>query len=471
MVMSTSLEQIELWRKVPSEHEGLEFKEAKTQFDTQRLLKYCVAMANEGGGFLVLGMGDKPPRPVVGSQAIKNPVRMAEKVFDAVGFRVDIDVVNHREGRVVVVRIPSRPRGTVYDFEGRYLMRSGQQVVSMSEDRLREIFAEGQPDWGEHAAATGLEAQQVVELLDIQTFFDLLELPFPASRSGVMDRLLREGLIEETGDGYSIRRLGALLLAKNLRDFPDVAFKAPRVVVYLGESKLDTRVDQHGTKGYAVGFRGLVEFIMTHLPGNEVIKDALRADVKLVPEVAVRELTANALIHQDLNVTGSSVMIEVYSDRVEFTNPGKPIVPVERFIDGYQSRNERLADIMRRLRICEAKSSGIDRVVAVAEAYQLPAPDFKALHARTSALIFGPQPFEAMDRSARVRACYQHCVLRWVMNQRATNQTLRERFHLPVARSATVSQVIAAAIDAGLIKPDERVGKSRKLARYLPAWA
>ena len=162
---------------------------------------------------------------------------------------------------------------------------------------------------------------------------------------------------------------------------------------------------------------------------------------------------------------GASVMIEIYSNRVEISNPGEPVVPVERFIDGYQSRNERLADLMRRMRICEEKSSGIDKVVNAAEVFQLPAPDFRSVHRRTVAIIFGPKDFEEMDRDDRIRACYQHCALKWVPSERMTNQTLRSRFHLPEAKSASVSQVIAATIEAGLIKADEKVGGSKRFAR------
>ena len=183
-------------------------------------------------------------------------------------------------------------------------------------------------------------------------------------------------LVDRQDGAYSIRRLGALLLAKKLNAFPDVARKAPRVVVYKGESKLETRLDHVDLRGYAVGFQSLVGFVMTQLPQNEVIKDALRTEAHLVPEIAVREVIANALVHQDLLVGGASVMVEAYANRVEVSNPGEPIVPVERFIDGYQSRNERLADIMRRLGICEEKSSGVDKVVSAAELYQLPAPIF-----------------------------------------------------------------------------------------------
>lgn len=469
--MVTTPEQINLWRRSPTEHQRVEFKEAKTQFDNRKLYEYCVAMANEGGGYLVLGVADKPPRPVVGTQAFNDPVAMAEKLFQAVGFRVDIEDVAHPDGRVLVFHIPSRPRGTAYHLDGKYLMRSGESLVPMSEDQLRRIFAEGEPDWLEEYSKTGLNSQQVVEWLDTQTFFELLKLPYPMERSAVLDRLVRERLVDETAGAYAIRRLSALLLARRLDDFPDVARKAPRVIVYTGTSKLETRLDQTWTKGYAVGFQEFVRFVMAQLPQNEIIEDALRKEVKLVPETAIRELAANALIHQDLAMGGVSVMVEIYSNRVEISNPGEPVVPVERFIDGYQSRNERLADLMRRMGICEEKSSGIDRVVQAAELYQLPAPDFRAAHRRTVVTIYGPRPFEDMDRDDRVRACYQHCALKWVMSERMTNQSLRERFHLPEGKSAVVSQVIAATIEGKLIRLDEKVGGSRKYARYLPFWA
>lgn len=469
--MVTTPEQVDLWRASPSEHQRLEFKEAKTQFDNSRLFEYCVAMANEGGGHLILGVSDQPPRAVVGTAAFADPVGMSETVFNKLGFRVDIEEVDHPDGRVLVFHIPSRPRGSAFHLEGRYLMRSGSSLVAMSEDQLRRIFKEGEPDWLEEPTKSGLDDQEIIDLLDTQTYFDLVKLPYPAERAGVIDRLANERLVDVGDDGYAIRRLGALLLAKDLNQFPDLARKAARVIVYTGSSKLETRIDRPGQRGYAVGFQGLVRFVMSQLPQNEVIEDALRKQVKLVPEVVVRELAANALIHQDFNTRGASVVIEIYDNRIEFSNPGEPVVPVERFIDGYRSRNERLADQMRRMGICEEKSSGIDRVVQAAEIYQLPAPDFRTGHQRTLAIIYGPKPFDQMERDERIRACYQHCALRWVMSERMTNQSLRERFHLPDSKAAIVSQVISATIEAGLVKPDASVGGSRKFARYLPFWA
>jgi ATP-dependent DNA helicase RecG len=469
--MTTTPAHIDIWRQAPSEHQNLEFKEAKKSFDREKLWAYCIAIANEGGGHLVLGVADKLPRPVVGSEAFPNLTDTANQLFVKVGFRVDAEEIAHPDGRVVVFHIPSRPRGTAYHLDGKYLMRTGESLVAMSEDRLRAIFAEGGPDWLEEPSVTGLSGQDVVELLDTQTFFELMKQRYPSDQAGVLDRLVRERLIDRVDGSYAIRRLGGLLVAKRLDRFPDLARKAPRVVVYNGVSKLDTRIDQTGNRGYAVGFRGLHEFVMGQLPQNEVIENALRKQVKLLPDDSVRELIANALIHQDFSMGGAAPMIEVYLNRVEISNPGEPIVPVERFIDGYQSRNERLADIMRRMNVCEEKSSGIDRVVHEAEVFQLPAPEFRAGYRRTIVTIYGVRPFDEMDRDDRVRACYQHCALKWVVSERMTNQSLRERFGLPEGKAAVTSQIIGATIEAGLIKPDETVGGSRKYARYLPFWA
>lgn len=142
--MTITPDQIDLWRGVDSEDERLEFKEAKRQYDFAKLCKYCVALANEGGGHMLFGISDKPPRPIVGTQAVRDPTGMTEKLFRKLGFRVDVFEVSHSDGRVVVFRIPSRPAGGAYNLDGAFWMRSGGSIVAMSEDRLRSIFSEGE---------------------------------------------------------------------------------------------------------------------------------------------------------------------------------------------------------------------------------------------------------------------------------------------------------------------------------------
>ncbi|AHF89884.1 MloB [Opitutaceae bacterium TAV5] len=469
--MSISTTELEHWLTAPRESEHLEFKEAKNQYDLTKLYRYCVALANEGGGKFVMGVSDRSPRRVVGSTAFPDTSDLASKIFTKLRFRVDVEEVAHPDGRVVILHIPPRPVGTAYQFEGAYLMRSTEDTVAMTEDRLRQIFAEGQPDWLAQVAKPNCTPDDVVRLLDTQAYFDLLKLPYPATRDAVLDRLSREKIIASDGAGWAVSNLGAVLFAKRLDEFDGLHRKAPRVVSYEGTGKLKARPEVPRTKGYAVDFQGLIEFINGQIPANEVIGQALREDVKMFPELAIRELVANALIHQDFTESGTSVMVEIYSDRLEISSPGRPFIPTDRFIDEYQSRNERLADLMRRFGICEEKGSGIDKVVQATEAFQLPAPDFRVGERRTIVVLFGHKDVEDMDRSDRVRACYQHCCLRYVMNERMTNQSLRERFKLPEKRAETVSRIIRETVEAGKIKLADATATSLRYRSYLPFWA
>ena len=136
-------------------------------------------------------------------------------------------------------------------------VRAGEESVPMTEDQLRRIFAEGGSDWLEEASMSGLDDQQVVELLDTQTFFELLKLPLPAQRSGVLDRLLQEQLIDPSADGFLIRRLGGLLLARRLADFADLARKASPVVVYTETRSWRRESTKSAQRAMPSDFRGL----------------------------------------------------------------------------------------------------------------------------------------------------------------------------------------------------------------------
>ena len=470
-----NLEILEKWLLVATETERLEFKEAKQQFDSNKLLKYCVGLANEGGGYIVLGVTDKKPRQVVGSQAWANPVdlnRIKAYIVEKLGFRVDASELEHPNGRVLVFEVPTRPLGQPIAIDGAYWMRAGEDLVTMTPDVLKSIFAEDKQDWFFQPAKLDVSPDGVIALLDTQVYFELLQIPYPTSREVVLERLQSQDLIKHTTQGWTITNLAAILLAKKLDAFSlSLARKAPRVIIYEGISKLHTRDDKKGNRGYAVSFDKLVSFVYSAAPQNRFIEEAIRKEVKMFPQQALRELIANALVHQDFLATGASVMIEMYSDRVEISNPGIPPILVDRFIDEYRSRNEHLADLMRRLGICEEKGSGIDKVVSAAELYQLPAPDFRVGETRTTTVLFAHQAFDDMSSLDRIRACYQHCCLLYVSNRQMSNQTLRERFNLNESKTATVSLIIRATKEAGLIKMDDSESTSTRYARYLPFWA
>ena len=470
--MAISVDQIDYWRALPTETEVLEFKEAKLQFSTDKLYEYAVAIGNEGGGHLILGIRNEIPRIIVGTRAIDNPIGMSEKVFNKLGFRVDIEAVNHPDGRVVVVQIPGCPKDAPFNLDGTYLMRVGESVQPMSPDRLRRFFSEAPTDWLEEPTKTKLGPAKVLSLLNTNILFESRGIPVPTMASDIMDRLCEANLLDdEGGNAFTIRRIAALLLANDLKSFPDLARKTARVTVYRGMGKTSDPIDNTtGSMGYAVGFSRLLKYVDDRIPHREVIQDGIRKTVNMIPEIVVRELLANALVHQDLTITGTSVTVEIYPNRLQVANPGAPIVPVDRLINSARSRNERLAGLMTSLGICEERGSGIDKVVDAIELLHLPAPDFRVIDNRMVCTVFGPRDFAEMDRADKIRACAQHCALKWETSGRMTNKSLRERFKLPKNKTHLVSTVLEATEEAGFIKLDEKVGTSKKFARYVPAW-
>ena len=314
----------------------------------------------------------------------------------------------------------------------------------------------------------GLAGQDMFSFLSAEAYFDMMHLPLPQDTNGILDRFLSENLIVKDEVGYGITELGAILFAKRLSDFDGLKRKMVRVIVYKGKNKIDTIREQSFDKGYAIGFEEMLAWINSQLPANEEIGLALRKNTRMYPEIAIRELSANMIVHQDFSEQGFP-MIEIYSDRISFSNPGQPLISVERFIDEYQSRNDSLADIMRRIGICEEKGSGMDKAISSVELYQLPPIRIQLQETRTEATMFAYRKFADLDKSERVMACYQHACLRYVSNEKMNNQSLRGRLGIEDKNYPMASRIIKDALEAKVIKEENADGNKRH--NYVPYWA
>ncbi len=317
--------------------------------------------------------------------------------------------------------------------------------------------------------ATG---DDVLDLLDYTKYFRLTKQPLPDNRVGIFERLEADRIIKrDVGDKWNITNLGAILFAAELEKFePALARKAVRFIAYDGKNKaaaVTHRLD--GKKGYAAGFEGLVGYINGLLPKNEHIGAALRETHPLFPELAIRELVANALIHQDMTITGTGPQIELFEDRIEITNPGRSLVQTERMIDlPPRSRNEALASLMRRMGMCEEQGSGLDKVLAQIELFQLPPPLFREGDISMQAVLYGARAFAHITPDERIRACYYHAVLKFLSGERMKNLSLRERFGIEPQNASQVSSVIKKTLKARLIKvADPDLPRSG----YAPIWA
>ncbi|AKS43216.1 ATP-binding protein [Wenzhouxiangella marina] len=469
---------------LPRETEWAEFK--VNDAEPQAIGEYISALANAAAlagkafAYLVWGVRDDdhavvgttfdPSAAKVGNEELENwLLRTMEPKIDFRFLRVDLD-----GAPVVLLEITRAARHPVR-FSGQEFIRVGSYKKKLKdfpekERALWRIF--DQTPFEDGIAAERATGNEVLRLLDYPAYFELLERSLPANRDGILEALADDRLVRGSdAGGWDITNLGAVLFAKRLDGFHTLRRKAVRVVQYRGNGRTETLREQEGGKGYASGFEGLIGYINGLLPANEVIGKALRRSVPMFPELAVRELVANALIHQDFLVAGAGPMVEIFDDRIEITNPGEPLVDTQRFVDTPpRSRNEALASLMRRFRICEERGSGIDKVVSQVELFQLPAPLFESPKGFTRAVLFAHKPLTAMDRMDRVRACYLHACLKWVTRDYLTNASLRERFGVEEKNKAAVSRYIREAVESGMIRPFDE-GAAKKLMKYVPFWA
>ncbi len=470
-------------RKLPAETEWVEFKHNRAE--PEDIGEYISALANSAAllgktrAYLVWGIDDIT-HDIIGTSFCPLATKIGNEELESwllrllapkIEFHFFTEKIDSKT--LVLLEIQAAFRHPVR-FRNQEFIRIGSYKKKLKdypekERTLWRIF--DQIPFERTIAIEHISDEDVLRMLDYPAYFDLLELPLPDGRAAILDALARDELIQVCDAGlWNITNLGAILFAKRLENFSGLKRKAMRVIQYKGRDRIETLREQMGNRGYAAGFEGLISFIMALVPTNEVIEQALRRSTPMFPELAVRELVANALIHQDMFATGSGPMLEIFDDRMEITNPGKPLVETQRFVDTPpKSRNEMLASLMRRFRICEERGSGIDKVVDQVEFYQLPAPCFEAPNGFTRVVLFAHKPLNEMDKADRVRACYLHSCLKWVMRDYVTNASLRERFGVAEKNKATVSRYIREAVEDGVIKPfDEKAPK--KLMKYVPFW-
>jgi len=325
--------------------------------------------------------------------------------------------------------------------------------------------------WESAPAKVGVSEAEILSQLDWKAYYRLQEKPEP-NQERVLQDLEDDKLVLRMGGAWSISNLGAVLLANDLKWFGHrLQRKGCRLIAY-SRSGRDSEVHRRRDfdQGYAVVFEEIIRQVIITLPDHEEFSPALRTTLPLIPEAAVREVVANALIHQDMAVTGSGPLVEVFPARLEVTNPGKPLVPTNRMIDSPpQSRNDLLSALMRRMKICEEAGMGVDKVISAIEQRRLPPPDFRdQINHSMMVVLHGPKKFAQMEKSERVLACYHHAVLKYLAGERLRNKTLCERFGIERKNAMQASQVIKQAREKGLIKPADEESPRRG---YVPWWA
>lgn len=467
----------------PAESSWLEFKINNS--DPQEIGEYVSALANAAmlanrdRAFLVFGIDDKS-RQRIGTIVRLSKLKKGGEDFHnwlsrLVEPRILIECIDFEcdgESFSIICIEPTYDRPV--KFSGTEYLRIGQnkrKLADFPEHERALWLATGRRRFENAIAATNQAPTQIFELLDVNPMYELTGEPRPRGETEVLRKLSERGFIVDNLEGkFDITNLGAILFARAITDFPSIAGKSVRIIKYVGRDKTRSEFEQEGQKGYAVGFSGMMKFLMDRLPKEEKYVGGVRRMIPIYPETAIREVIANALIHQDFTITGTGPVIELYENRIEITNPGNSLISTDRILDERQSRNEKLAATMRTFGLCEERGGGLDKTLLEIENAHLPAPDFISSENSMRVVLFGPKAFAEMTKAEKIRACFYHCVLRWMTHDFMSNTSLRERFSLPQEEYQAVSAVIAEAIRLDRIAPADP-DQGKRNARYVPYWA
>lgn len=356
------------------EGENLEFKEAKTNYDFRTLTKYCAALANEGGGMVVLGVTDKRPRKVVGSQAFKQPERTRSGLIQHLRLNIDFSEVSHPKGRVLVFHIPSRPIGNPVKYEGVYWVRQSDSLVAMSEDRLRSVFAESGHDF-----SADICAPATMDDLDDIAIEDFQERWIKKSGNQGLATREHEQLLNDAEmlDGGRITYAALILFGtgKALGKY------LPQSEVIFEYRSSDASGPAQQRKEFRQGFFSFYDELWGLINLRNDVQHFQSGlfvlDVPTFSERVVREAILNAVSHRDYQL-GGSIFIRQYPRRLTVESPGGfPFgINEQNILDRQSPRNRRIADILSKCGLVERSGQGMNLMFELSIQESKPTPDF-----------------------------------------------------------------------------------------------
>lgn len=362
---------IEELLKAP-EGEHLEFKEARMRLDFNEATKYCCALANLGGGKFILGISDKRPRQVVGSNAFDQPERTRKGLMDKLHVRVKFDILQQDGKRVLVFDIASRPLGLPVQVDGIAWWRDGDSLVPMPEDVRRRIYAETGFDFS-GSICQGASIKDLDENA-INAFRSKWAEKSGNSRINTLsvEQLLIDcEAISDGGVTY------AALILFGTRAALGKYLPQSEIVFEYRSSDASGPAQQR--EEFRIGFFSCYdrvwELINLRNDKQHYQEGFFVFDIPTFNERVVREAILNAVSHRNYQLVGS-IFVRQYRDRLVVESPGgfPNGITLNNILDRQAPRNRRIAEILALCGLVERSGQGMNLIyeLSIMEAKRLP---------------------------------------------------------------------------------------------------
>lgn len=471
-------------KEIKDEEEWIEFKQSNG--DPDLIGKYLSALGNvaalsgKDAGYLVWGIDNathdivgtsfNPSTAKKGGESLENYLsHMLSKNAFFQFYSLEVD------GKPLVVCRSNKAVQHPISFAGVEYIRVGASLKKLAEfpERERKLWLGFSVFAFECDSAKDDVAQsEIGKYLDLSAYYRLIQKPYPSKMEDILTDLKRDRIIKEQDDGrYRIQNLGALSIGRNFEDFASLTSKGIRVIVHGGDLLTSYLAEKEFRTGYAICFNEIVDYIDMNAGRKEEFGEALRKTTHAYPIVAIREMIGNAIIHQDLTISGAGIIIHVFASRVTVTNPGELLCDSKRTIDAIPKvRNENLARVLRKMGIVEEQGSGFDRIEDYCASALLPSVEIKTGETQTTIILYNRKGYREYSNGDFARTCYTFACLRHFNGLDTNNQVIRERFGISEKNAAIASRILKETVEKGYLKVAESSHDKRAI-NYVPFYA
>lgn len=357
------------------EGEHYQFKEAKRRFDSDEAAQICCALANCGGGMFVLGITDKRPRKVVGSEAFDQPERTRKGLIDKLKVMVDFQPLYDDEGRrVLVFEVASRPMGLPVQVDGIAWWYEGDSLIPMPEEIRRRIYGETGFDFsGSICSAAKLSD---LDESAIEAFRDKW---IEKSNNKRLANLSAEQLLRDceaiTDEGITY---AALILFGKREALGRLLPQAEIIFEYRSSNASGPANQREEFRvGFFACFNRLWELVNLRNDIQHYQEGFFIFDIPTFNESVVREAILNAVSHRNYQLAGN-VFIRQFPDRLVIESPGglPNGISIDNILDRQIPRNRRIAEILALCGLVERSGQGMNIIYETSIKEAKPLPDF-----------------------------------------------------------------------------------------------
>lgn len=340
------------------------------------ILGYVAAFSNEGGGQLVLGMSDKHPHEVVGTNFAENKVgALVDDIYAKMNIRVEAEELFEGNLRVLLITIPRRPIGKLMKYEGIPLMRIGDSLRNMSDEEMFKILSEQQPDFSAkictHLKIEDLEPEAIITLKD--RFATKNNNP---SFKNINNYQALSDLELVIGDKVTYAALILLGKKESIRKY----LPQSRIVLeYRGtEAQIQSDWREEIIAPFFIGLEDTWRLIHSRNSVEHINNGPYIDDIIVFDEVVIREALLNAVAHRDYSLT-SEIVIRQSPKTLIINNPGgfpKGVTLDNIITINSTPRSRLLSEVLLKTGLVERSGQGIDKIFSISLAQGKPEPDY-----------------------------------------------------------------------------------------------